>query len=297
MPPTPRTVLPNRDRTRFITRVRGSRPRQLGPSGRQLLPFREQAVPQQGRSALVGRSGQAKRADVTSVPAPASSSWNPLYRLGGLAASAAVALYVVALVLVSVTEFPPSSGGADLLQYVAEHRMAYIVRQLLWLVPSLLMMVVFTALAVALRHHGRAFAALAGLFSVSSWVISLAWPTTGDGSLAMVLLSDKYVLAAAEAERAAYVAGAELLTALNDIPQPIGIVQTFGILLIALLMLRGTFSRGLARLGVVTGAVGVVSEILRPIMGPSYAIYGILLFVWLAWVARALLRHTEPASA
>jgi hypothetical protein len=177
-------------------------------------------------------------------PGP-DSSWGPLYRAGAVSAGLAVILYAAALVIFAVTTAPPTSGGARMLEYVDAHRTIYIVRQLLWLVPSLLLIVVFLALAVALRHLGRSFAAIAGLIAVASWAVSFAWPTTGDGSLAMVLLSDKYAAATTAVERTPFVAGAEVLIALNDVPAVIGVLQTFGILLMSLLMLRGRFQGGL----------------------------------------------------
>ncbi len=226
-------------------------------------------------------------ADRPSGPDP---SWGPLYRAGAVSAGIAVILYLAALVIFAVTTAPPTSGGARMLEYVDAHRTIYIVRQLLWLVPSLFLMVVFLALAVAVRHVGRGFAAIAGLIAVASWAVSFAWPTTGDGSLAMVLLSDKYAAATTPAERAPFVAGAEVLIALNDVPAVIGVLQTLGILLISVLMLRGTFPKGIAWLGVATGAIGVVSEVLRPVLGWAYALYGVLLFVWLIWIAFTLWR-------
>ena len=39
-----------------------------------------------------------------------------------------------------------------------------------------------------------------------------------------------------------------------------------------------------------TGAIGIVSEMLRPVLGWAYALYGVLLFVWLIWIAFALWR-------
>ena len=112
---------------------------------------------------------------------------------------------------------------------------------------------------------------------------------------AMVVLSDRYAAATTEAARASYVAGAELLSALNDVPAAIAVLQTLGILLVGLLMLRGSFGRGVAILGVVTGAVWIVSEVLRPVMGAAYAAYGLLLFLWLAWVVVALWRLSRAA--
>ncbi|KQV72080.1 hypothetical protein ASC64_20900 [Nocardioides sp. Root122] len=210
-----------------------------------------------------------------------------LYRAGAVSAAVAVVLYVAGLVMVVATTAPPESGAAEILQYVHAHRAVYIARQLLWTAPNLFLMVVFLALAVALRGHGRGLAAVAGVVAVSSWAVAFAWPTSGDGSLAMVVLSDRYAEASA-GQRPSLVAGAELLDALNDVPAVIGVLQTLGLLLIALLMLRGTFSPWLARLGVVTGVVGIGSEVLRPVLGGAYAVYGLLLFAWLAWVAVAL---------
>ncbi|MFI5911796.1 hypothetical protein [Dactylosporangium sp. NPDC051541] len=233
---------------------------------------------------------------MSSRDAPADPAWRPLYRAGAAAAGLAVLLYAAALVIVAVTSPPPTSGGELVLAFVHAHRTVYIVRQLLWLVPSLLLMVVFLALAVAVRHRGRGFAAIAGLVAVTSWAVSFAWPTTGDGALAMVVLSDKFAAASTSPQRAPFVAGAELLIALNDVPAVIGLLQTLGLLMISLLMRRGPFAAGLARLGIATGTVGVLSELLRPVLGWAYAGYGVLLFIWLGWVAAALWRRAahEP---
>ncbi len=131
-----------------------------------------------------------------------------------------------------------------MLEYVDAHRTSYILRQLLWLSPSFFLMVVFLALAIALRRHGQSLAAIAALIAVTSWAVSFVWPTTGDGSLTMVVLSDRYADAATASERAPFVAGAEILDALNDVPAVIGVLQTLGLLLMALLMLRGPSRSG-----------------------------------------------------
>lgn len=219
------------------------------------------------------------------TPDPA---WAPLYRAGAISAGLAVIAYAAALIILAATSAPPTSGGARVLEFIAAHRTIYIVRQLLWLTPSLFLMVVVLALAVAARRRSRSLAAVAGLIATTSWALSFAWPTTGDGSLAMVLLSDKYAAASTAAARAPFVGGAELLIALNDVPAMIGVLQTLGILLISLTLLRGPLGAGVAWLGVATGAIGLISEILRPILGWAYALYGLLLFAWLIWVAVAL---------
>ncbi|HEY7034691.1 MAG TPA: hypothetical protein VH482_25355 [Thermomicrobiales bacterium] len=217
------------------------------------------------------------------------TSWRPLYRAGAVAAGLAVVAYVAALVLYVSTPAPPTTGSAAMLEHVHAHRAVYALKQVLWVAPNLLMMVVTLALVVALRRLNKSFALIAGTIAIASWAVSFAWPTTGEGSLAMVVLSDGYAEATTATERARFVAGAELLLALNDLPAVIlGVLQTVGILLIALLMRRGVFARGLAGLGVATGTIGVVAEALRPWLGWAYAAYGALLFVWLAWIAVAL---------
>ena len=53
---------------------------------------------------------------------------------------------------------------------------------------------------------------------------------------------------------------------------------------------KGVFRKGIAYLGIVTGALGIISEALRPILGYSYAVYGILLLIWLIAVGWKLYR-------
>jgi|SRR5215210_3209654 len=151
-------------------------------------------------------------------------------------------------------------------------------------------MVVVLALAVSLYRLGKSAATIAGVIAISSWAVSFAWPTTGEGSLAMVVLSDRYLTTSTDTERALFVAGAEVLLALNDTQVVIGVLQTLGILLLSALMLRSAFPPGLARLGMATGAIGIVSEALRPLLGWTYAVYGLLLLGWLIWLAVTLWR-------
>jgi hypothetical protein len=226
--------------------------------------------------------------DAVPVPDP---DWRTLYRIGAVMAAVSVIAYILALGLYVLTTAPPDDGGVAILQHVHDHRTTYLVKQLLWVGPNLPMMLALLALAFALARVDKAFAIVAGTISTLAWTIGFAWPTTGEGSLAMVVLSDKYADATTEAERASLVAGAELLIALNDFPAVIlGVLQTIGVLLLALRMLRSTFPVGLAWLGVATGAIGIVAEALRPLIGWAYAIYGLLLFAWLIWLAVELWR-------
>lgn len=227
--------------------------------------------------------------------------WRPLYRAGAASAGIAVLLYVIALILVFATDMAPTTGAGDVLAYIAEHRTLYIVKQVLWILPSVLLMVTFLALTVALMAADRSWALIAGVIGIASWAGTYAWPTTGEGSFVLLMLSDSYASASSEAERAALVASAETMMAYNDAPAALGVMQALGVLLVSAVMLRGMFPRLLAWLGVATGAVGIVCEALRPWLGMVYSTYGVLLFVWMIWITLALWRlangpESEAAS-
>jgi hypothetical protein len=216
------------------------------------------------------------------------SSWNSLYYVGAICAGLTVLMYAVALALYGVAVTPVDVDGEGMLDFIADNRSVYILKQVLWILPSAFLIVTFLALTVALFPLDRSNALIAGTIGVLSWAGTFAWPATGDGSLVLVMLADRYADASTDAERASLGSAAEVLIAFNDVPAPLGVLQTVGILLISMVMLRGVFSKALAWLGVVTGAIGIASEALRPWLGWSYAIYGILVFLWLAWIAWAL---------
>jgi hypothetical protein len=218
-----------------------------------------------------------------------AQTWQRLYRLGGIAGLLALALYAVAVVLAFSTPALPATGGAALLEYVAANRTLYVIKQVLWLTPSLLATLVFLALYVALKDLDRSVAAIGGLIGIAGWAISCAWPTTGEGGPVLVYLSDRYLLAS-EAQRGAFVAAAEAFSALDNLPSALGVLQTTGVLILSLVMLKGVFPRSLAYLGLVTGGVGVISELLRPVLGIGYVLYGVLIVIWFGVVGWRLYR-------
>ncbi len=217
-------------------------------------------------------------------------SWRGLYLVGGVCAMLAGLLYTVAVVLDFSMSPVPTAGGAAILQYIASHRSLYILTQALWLVPSVLLMVTFLALPMALKHLNKSFAAIGALIGITSWALTLVWPTTGGGGHALVYLSDQYVAASTAAERTAFAAAAEGFIAQNTIPTVFGILEPVGILILSLLMLKGVFHKSLAYFGIVTGALGIVSEALRPVLGISYAVYGVLLILWFLVIGWTLYR-------
>jgi hypothetical protein len=192
----------------------------------------------------------------------------------------------------------PTAGGAATLEYIAAHRSIYILEQILWLAPSILLTVVFLALYPAIKHLNRSYAAIGAVLGVVSWAVTLAYPATGGGAPALVSLSDQYVAAATEAQRTAFAAAAEGFIAQNYVPTVMGVLETVSILIVSLVMLQGVVRRSVAYLGIATGTVGIVCEALKPVVGLGYIAYGLLLFAWLIAIGWALYRlgHDEATG-
>lgn len=217
-------------------------------------------------------------------------SWRALYRVGGVAGLLAGTVYLVAAVLVFTTPSPPTAGGAATLEYIAAHRGLYLLKQALWLGPSVPAMLVFLALYPALKGVSKSYAAIGAVLSVSAWALPLAWPTTGEGSPILITLSDGYAAATDAAARTAFATAAEVLVATEATPTAIGILQTLGLLVISLVMVRSALPKWVAYLGVATGTLGVVSEALIELLGAAYALYGVLVMVWFLVIGWQLLR-------
>ena len=235
---------------------------------------------------LVGRPSR----ETVAGPDP---SWSSLYQAGGVSAGLFVTLLVAAILLSITTAQPPTSGGAATLEYIAAHRTVYIVQQQLWLVPGFFPMVTYLALYLALKHVNKSYAALGAVVGGVAWALTLAMPTTSTGAPALVYLSDQYAATSDAAQRAAFVAAAENLIALNLTPTAVGVLTTVGMLIISLVMLRGVFPKGVAYLGIVTGTLGLVSEALRPVLAGGYGVYGVLLLIWMGAVGWQLYRLGE----
>lgn len=207
-------------------------------------------------------------------------AWSSLYRAAGVCGLLTGAIYIMAAILIFTTPSPPTSGGVATLEFIAAHRSLYMLKQVLWLAPSVLAMIVFLALYPALKPVSPSYAAIGAVLGITAWALSLAWPTTGEGSPILVYLSDQYAATTIAAQRTAFATAAEVLIATEGTPSAIGVLQTIGILVISLVMMGGVFPKSVAYLGVITGAIGVISEALISVLGIAYAIYGVLVMIW-----------------
>ena len=102
-------------------------------------------------------------------------SWRGLYRAGGVSAVLFVVLTIVSIVLIFTTPqpsharagLPPSSTSPHIGQSTS-------LEQVLFVGPSVLAMVVFLALYVALKHLSKSYAAIGAVVGIAAVVLALA---------------------------------------------------------------------------------------------------------------------------
>lgn len=223
------------------------------------------------------------------VTAPrADPFWARLERTGGIAGLVFVVMVLVALVLMVVAPVPPAEGG-PLLAYVAGHKGVYLTELICFVGLSVPAMVVFVAVARALMGSDRSIALIGGILGVAAETVALAVgssPQSLHGGL--VILSNSYAAAESDAERASLVSAADALIAATNGAPWAGVLTAAAILVLSALMRQGDFGRTLAVVGMITGALGIVSEAFRTVIGPAYLLYGLLLPLWFALVGRRL---------
>ena len=235
-------------------------------------------------SAPVSHSGQHVAGPVADL------SWARLYRIGGVAGLLFVVMVLIPLGLLLTTPVPPVEGG-PLLAYIAAHKTVYLIELICFVGLSVPALLVFVAVAVALKGADKSIAVVGGLLGIASEIIALALGSSPQSlHSGLVVLSDASIAVGTNAERAGLVAAAEALIAATNAVSWAGILTAAAILVLSALMGRSEFGRGLAVLGVLTGAIGILSETLRTMIGPAYMLYGLLLPLWFALVGRMLLR-------
>lgn len=214
--------------------------------------------------------------------------WKSLYRWGSVAALLYLIMAIgIPMVLIVSVDYEFELSGVELLEFIAAHRAWWIAVQGLVLGPSVIAIISFLALYVALRQLDKSIAAIAVVITVGALLLFLAYFPVVTG---LVYLSDQYVLTTSVAHRAALVGGAEALVAMNNAYGPSDTMFALGILLYSLLMLKGVFHRYVAYLGVATFVAAVIGAALKPLVGAAYLWWWALFLLWYAGVMIKLYR-------
>jgi hypothetical protein len=155
-------------------------------------------------------------------------------------------------------------------------------------------MVVFLALSVSRKGVNKSLAAIGGLIGIGSEIMALSLngsPQSLHGAL--VHLSGQYLAASTDAQRLALTTAAEGFIASANGLNFVGFLTALGILLLSVITRKGIFGKFVFFVGIATGAVGMVMEPLRPLMGNAYTVYGTLLLVWFIVVGLKLFRESR----
>lgn len=242
---------------------------------------------------------QAIRFDVTSAE-KIDASWRNYCKMGGVAAWVLLAYSLVTMLILIVIGGQPATAqeGFRMLQ---ENRLTGLLRlDLLSILVMPLYYVLFLSLYMALKNSGAAAVMLATLLVFAGITLFLATPS----AFSWLSLSDRFVAASSEAEKAQLLAAGEAILA-SDMWHGSGaligglLLQT-GTLLISIAMLWGkTFSRLTAIVGIATHGIDLAHILLGfffPTLGVLLmAIAGPLYLVWFPLVARRLFQLGRAA--
>jgi hypothetical protein len=242
---------------------------------------------------LISNRSEAKMISMTqqsvakAVAGP-DPSWRGLYRAGGVSAILYVLLAVtVPAVQVLTAQYDFKMDGPTLLQFIAAHRLWWMTLQTLVLGTSLLAIVSFVALFVALKHVDKSYAAIGAVAAGACQLLFMAYYPV---LLGLVYLSDQYV-AATDTQRVVLATAAESLIAQNNAFNPL-YESVFGIsiLILSLVMLKGVFHKSVAYLGIATCVAAFIGLALWPIVGVAYFWWWLLFMIWFIAVGWKLYR-------
>jgi hypothetical protein len=222
--------------------------------------------------------GSKLQPEVEQAIASPDLSWRGIYRAGGIAAILYVVLSLAVPTLqVLVGRYDFSMDATTLLEFIGANRLWWMTLQTLVLGTSILAIVAFISLFVALKHLDKSLAALGAIVTVTCHLLFIAYYPV---LLGLVYLSEQYA-AAPEAQRAVYATAAEALLAQNNAFNPLyESLFGVGILLFSFVMLKGLFARWVAYLGMVTCVAAFVGLALWPVIGIGYFWWWLFFFVW-----------------
>jgi len=216
-------------------------------------------------------------------------SWASLYRVGGLAALAVVALIPIQAAVVILWP-PPTTVLEYFSTFQSNPLLGLLDLDLLLIVDQLLIIAVLLALYAALRHSDPSLMLLGTALGVIGAVLFIV---SREATFSMLFLSQQYGPASSEADRAALLAaGQTLLTTYNGTAFILGYcLSGVAMLLVSMVMLRGNlFSRATGIAGVLAGVTGLVPANFGT-LGLALAFISLLpLMAWLALTGRRLLQ-------
>ena len=210
------------------------------------------------------------------------TSWKGLYKWGGISALLVGVLFIIAIPL-SLAMGPTPSGGEAILKYYSGQTTLASSVHGIGILSDVLFVPVVLALYLALKGVNKnamlTATGFGGLFlALDLGVTDIAW-------IALTSLSQNYAAATTDVQRAAYVATANYALAIGAVGMTVysTLILSIWLLITAVVMLKGIFSRVTAYLGIVTSIAGFVYSIslFVPALAMSIVIAMVLFAIWL----------------
>jgi len=179
-----------------------------------------------------------------------------LYLIGGISLIIIGILYFLGMILSIVIGPPPSSSEAYF-NAIAAHPIVSPVNFGAFILAHFLLIPAVFALYFVLKGVNKTAMLLATAF----WGIFIALDigVTEMSSMALVTLGHSYVAAASETQRLTYMAAANYALATLPLATFYSyVVSSIGLLITAILMLRGPFMRGVAFFGIGAAVLGII---------------------------------------
>lgn len=216
------------------------------------------------------------------------ADWRSLYKVGGAAACAVLALVPIQMVVFLLWPLPGTVAEWFAL-FERNALVGLVDMDVLLIVDNVLLGLMFLALYVALRSRGPSLMAI----GLTLELVAITTYFSSNTAFQMLTLSDEYAAATTEARRLVLLAAGEARIATwqgsaFDVSYVLG---AFAILITSAVMLRSeVFSRATAYVGLVFGALSVVPASAGRVGLIMSLLSLVPMWAWLVLIARALLK-------
>lgn len=213
----------------------------------------------------------------TSAAEVSDPTWKNLYKTGAFAALLSLAFFPIQIAVFMIS--PPPEAVLDWFTLIHSRPIVGLIDlDLLLVVDQVLVMLIFVAVFIALRHTCKALSLIGLTLGLASTVLFIA----SNPALAMLSLSGQYFAAGVESVRAQTLAAGQSLMAIwqGTAFHASYIVGSIASVLLSMAMLRSrVFTRAAGIMGIIANLVAFGLYV--PVVGVYISVFSVL-FLW-AW--------------
>lgn len=221
-----------------------------------------------------------------------TTKWKPFLLTGGLSAFAysITAIFATGAMTLSIDQDiigVDALGGEQLLQFIAENTLFWIILQTLVLETSIFLILTFIALFLVLRD-GKPSLALAGaVVGVTSQILFMSYYPMLMG---LVFLGDNYAASDPSRQQALATASEGLIAMVNAFNPAYEALLAVGIVLVSAAFPGSPLRKWLSSFGYLTGGIALTAILLFPFIGYWYLWWWGAFVVWVIGIGAELVR-------